>query len=84
MKITYYGQSCFAIETKGKTILTDPFITYNELAKDIEDPVDYINQLMKGYDSAKLQTYLNYGLEDEYDDYLAYRQRVSCWIPTFR
>lgn len=36
MKITYYGQSCFAIETKGKTILTDPFITYNELAKDIE------------------------------------------------
>jgi len=36
MKITYYGQSCFAIETKGKTILTDPFITYNELAKDID------------------------------------------------
>lgn len=35
MKITYYGQSCFAIETKGKTILTDPFITPNELAKDI-------------------------------------------------
>jgi len=24
------------IETKGKTILTDPFITYNELAKDID------------------------------------------------
>ena len=36
MKITYYGQSCFAIETKGKTILTDPFITYNELAKNID------------------------------------------------
>jgi len=36
MKITYYGQSCFAIETQGKTILTDPFITYNELAKDID------------------------------------------------
>ena len=36
MKVTYYGQSCFAIETKGKTILTDPFITYNELAKDID------------------------------------------------
>jgi len=36
MKITYYGQSCFMIETKGKTILTDPFITYNELAKDID------------------------------------------------
>ncbi len=36
MKITYYGQSCFAIETKGKTILTDPFITYNELANAID------------------------------------------------
>ena len=36
MKITYYGQSCFSIETKGKIILTDPFITYNELAKDID------------------------------------------------
>ncbi len=45
MKITYYGQSCFMIETKGKTILTDPFITYNELAKDIDVdsiPADYI------------------------------------------
>lgn len=36
MKITYYGQSCFTIETKGKTILTDPFISPNELAKDID------------------------------------------------
>jgi len=45
MKITYYGQSCFTIETKGKTILTDPFITYNELAKNIDVdsiPADYI------------------------------------------
>ena len=36
MKVTYYGQSCFTIETEGKTILTDPFITYNELAKHID------------------------------------------------
>ena len=36
MKITYFGQSCFAIETKGSVILTDPFISYNELAKDID------------------------------------------------
>lgn len=36
MKITYYGQSCFTIEMKGKTILTDPFITHNELAKHID------------------------------------------------
>lgn len=35
MKITYYGHACFTIETKGKTILTDPFISHNELAKHI-------------------------------------------------
>lgn len=35
MTITYYGHSCFAIATKGQTLLFDPFITPNELAKDI-------------------------------------------------
>jgi L-ascorbate metabolism protein UlaG (beta-lactamase superfamily) len=36
MKLTYYGQSCFAVEAKGKNILFDPFITPNELAKQIK------------------------------------------------
>ena len=36
MKITYYGHSCFQVELKGKKILFDPFITYNELAKKID------------------------------------------------
>ena len=36
MKFTYYGHSCFAVEIKGKTILFDPFITPNDLAKDID------------------------------------------------
>ena len=36
MKLTYYGHSCFQVEIKGKKILFDPFITYNELAKDID------------------------------------------------
>jgi L-ascorbate metabolism protein UlaG (beta-lactamase superfamily) len=38
MKFTYYGHSCFAVETNlaaGKKILFDPFISHNELAKDI-------------------------------------------------
>ena len=35
MKFTYYGQSCFAVETAGKTLLFDPFVTPNELAKHI-------------------------------------------------
>lgn len=36
MQFTYYGHSCFLVETNGKKILFDPFITYNELAKDID------------------------------------------------
>ena len=45
MKFTYYGHSCFAVETRGTTLLFDPFITPNELAKHIslEDVrADYI------------------------------------------
>jgi len=36
MKTTYYGQSCLEIEVGGKTLLFDPFITGNPLAKDID------------------------------------------------
>lgn len=45
MKVTYYGHSCFAVETGGRTLLFDPFITPNELAKSIDlnrVPADYI------------------------------------------
>ncbi|WP_289665171.1 metal-dependent hydrolase [Flavobacterium panacagri] len=35
MKITYYGHSCFSVFANGKHLLFDPFITQNELAKDI-------------------------------------------------
>ena len=36
MKITYYGHSCFAVEAGGKTLLFDPFISPNVLAKHIK------------------------------------------------
>ena len=36
MKATYYGQSTFMIETGGKRLLFDPFITPNPMAKDID------------------------------------------------
>ena len=36
MKVTYYGQSTIEIETDGKKLLFDPFITHNELAKHID------------------------------------------------
>ncbi|MEM6724253.1 MAG: metal-dependent hydrolase [Bacteroidota bacterium] len=36
MKITYFGHSAVQIETMGKTLLFDPFISNNELASDID------------------------------------------------
>lgn len=45
MKITYYGHSCFSVFAGGKHILFDPYISGNELAKDInieEIKADYI------------------------------------------
>ena len=45
MKVTYYGHSCFAVVAGGKKLLFDPFISGNELAKNIdidEIAADYI------------------------------------------
>jgi L-ascorbate metabolism protein UlaG (beta-lactamase superfamily) len=45
MKVTYYGHSCFATQVGAHTLLFDPFITGNVLAKEIEVnriPADYI------------------------------------------
>lgn len=45
MEVTYYGHSCFLVATAGKKLLFDPFISPNELAKDIdisEIKADYI------------------------------------------
>ena len=36
MKLSFYGHACFLVEIKGKKILFDPFITYNELASHID------------------------------------------------
>jgi L-ascorbate metabolism protein UlaG (beta-lactamase superfamily) len=44
MKFTYYGHSCFLVEVNGKKLLFDPFISGNELAKDIN-----INQIEADY-----------------------------------
>lgn len=44
MKITYLGHSSLSIETKDKTLLVDPFISGNELAKNID-----VNKLQADY-----------------------------------
>ena len=33
MRITYYGQSCFAVETGSHRLVFDPFVSPNPLAK---------------------------------------------------
>jgi L-ascorbate metabolism protein UlaG (beta-lactamase superfamily) len=35
MKLTNYGHSCFAVETAGKTLVFDPYITPNPLAASV-------------------------------------------------
>jgi L-ascorbate metabolism protein UlaG (beta-lactamase superfamily) len=45
MNITYYGHSCFGVEINGKHLLFDPYISPNELARNVDvDTVkaDYI------------------------------------------
>lgn len=46
MKLSYYGHSCFGVElADGTRLLFDPYITPNELAKDIDVeaiPADYV------------------------------------------
>lgn len=44
MELTYYGHSCFLIQAAGKKLLFDPFITGNELAKDVD-----INSIQADY-----------------------------------
>ena len=44
MKITFYGHASFQIETGGKTLLFDPFISPNSLAATID-----INTLKPDY-----------------------------------
>src|ERR1051325_2446081 len=36
MLVTYYGHSCFSVVVDGKTLLFDPFISPNELARHID------------------------------------------------
>jgi L-ascorbate metabolism protein UlaG (beta-lactamase superfamily) len=45
MKVTYYGHACFSAVVGGKTLLFDPFISGNPLAKTVDVkslPADFI------------------------------------------
>lgn len=42
MRITYYGHACFMVETGGKKLLFDPFITPNPKTQDVNIDIDTI------------------------------------------
>lgn len=69
MKLTYYGHSCFQVEIEGKKILFDPFITYNELAKDID-----VNSIETDY------IFLSHGHADHIADCVSIAQRTGCKV----
>ena len=69
MKLSFYGHSCFAVEIKGKKILFDPFITYNELAKDID-----VNSIEADY------ILLSHGHADHIADCIAISKRTGCKV----
>ena len=54
MQIAYYGHSCFGAEINEKHLLFDPFISPNELAKDVEP------FLVSPGDSKKVKMFIPY------------------------
>lgn len=73
MRITYYGHSCFFIETEGKKILFDPYITPNKLAENID-----INLLKADY------ILLSHGHQDHMADVEAiYRNTGATLVANF-
>lgn len=69
MQFTYYGHSCFSIKVNGKYLLFDPFITGNELAKDID-----INNIEADY------ILLSHGHSDHVADAEAIAKRTGAVI----
>lgn len=69
MKITYYGHSCFGIEVNGKHLLFDPFITGNELAKNID-----INSIKCDY------MLISHGHGDHVGDAVAIAKRTGAQV----
>lgn len=69
MQYTSYGHSCFSVVIKGKRILFDPFITYNELAKNID-----VNTIEADY------IFLSHGHEDHIADCVSIAARTGAKV----
>lgn len=69
MKLKYFGHSCFLVEVKGKKLLFDPFISYNELAKDVD-----INSIEADY------ILVSHGHADHIADCVAIAKRTNALV----
>jgi L-ascorbate metabolism protein UlaG (beta-lactamase superfamily) len=69
MKINYHGHSCFSAEVNGKTLLFDPFITPNELAKHID-----VNAIQADY------ILVSHGHADHIADCVTIAQRTQATV----
>lgn len=69
MKLTYYGHACFAVNVARKTLLFDPFITPNPLAKEID-----IDKLAADY------ILVSHGHGDHVADLLTIAQRTGATV----
>ena len=69
MNITYYGHSCFGVEINGKKIVFDPFITPNELSKNID-----VNSIQADY------ILISHGHEDHIADAEALAKRTKAKV----
>ncbi|MBS1634636.1 MAG: metal-dependent hydrolase [Bacteroidetes bacterium] len=69
MNITYYGHSCFGVEIKNKHLVFDPFISPNELAKNID-----VNNIKADY------ILISHGHEDHIADAVSLAKRTKATI----
>lgn len=69
MKVTFYGHACFAVQIKNRTLLFDPFITSNELAKSID-----VNKVSADY------ILISHGHGDHLEDAVAIAKRTGAPI----
>ena len=69
MVLTFYGQSCFSVVIKGKTILFDPFISQNELAKEVD-----IDSIEADY------IFLSHGHADHIADCVSIAKRTNATV----